>query len=173
MLCLTLIAATLLVAISSHVAIASLCQAVTVSSTYPHQESPGGQVQVSTTVSGSCTSDGEDYFSVRVDLSDGTTKALLSANSAKIGYSANNFSVTIQNAAVAPSTNQTWPVEIDTYLIQAGGTSGQSLLNTTTVMIQVGGDTPLPEFQISAPLLFLAVIGVASVILFRRKSLCF
>jgi hypothetical protein len=126
-------------------------------------------VQVSTTVAGSCTSDGEDYFSVRVNLLDGASKTLLSANSTKIGYNANNFSVTVQNAATTPSTNQTWPMEIDTYLIQAGGTSGQSLLNATTVMIQVGGDTPVPEFQINTPMLYVAVFGVASVILSRRK----
>jgi hypothetical protein len=106
-----------------------------------------------------------------VDLLDGDTKTVLSANSAKIGYDANNFSVTVQNVATAPSTNQTWSLEIDTYLIQAGGTSGQSLLNATTILIQVGGDTPVPEFQIDTSLVFVAVFGVASIILFPRRSL--
>ena len=170
-LCLPFILVILLLAISSSTAAGSLCQTIKVSSTYPHQASPTGQMQVITTVAGSCTSDGEDYFSVRVDLLDGASNTLLSANSAKIGYDANNFSVTVQNAATAPSTNQTWPVEIDTYLIQAGGTSGQSLLNATTIMIQVGGDTPLPEFQADTSLVFIAVIGAASVILFRRQPL--
>lgn len=169
-LCMTLIVVTLILALSSSTAAGSLCQTVKVSSTYPNQASPSEQMQVITTVAGSCTSDGEDYFSVRVDLLDGTSNTLLSANSAKIGYEANNFSVTVQNGATAPSTNQTWPLEIQTYLIQAGGASGQSLLNSTVVTIQVGGDTPLPEFQITAPLVFLAVFGAVSVIMFRRRS---
>ena len=71
----------------------TICQTVTVSSTYPNQASPNQQVQVTTTVAGSCTSDGEDYFAVRVDLADGVSKSLLSSNSVPIGYNANNFSV--------------------------------------------------------------------------------
>jgi len=169
--CLALIVAVLLVVIPGSSVAGSLCQSIKVSSTYPHQAPPRGQMQVITTAAGSCTSDGEDYFSVRVDLLDGTSNTLLSANSAKIGYDANNFSVTVQNAATAPSTNQTWPLEVDTYLIQAGGTSEQSLLNSTTIMIQVGGDTPLPEFRANTSLVFVAVFGLTSIIIFRRLSL--
>jgi len=165
-----LITATLLLAASTSTASASLCQTVNVSSTYPHQASAIQHVQVTTTVAGSCTSDGEDYFSVRVDLLDGASGTVLSANSVKIGYSATNFSVTVQNGATTPPTNQTWTLTINTYLIQEGGVSGQSLLNSTTATIQIGG-TPLPEFQNNTPLILSAVFGAAMVILFRKGHL--
>jgi hypothetical protein len=119
-------------------------------------------------VTGSCTSDGEDYFAVRADLLDNMTLGILSSNSTPIGYNADNFSVRIENAAISPMNNQSWPIEIDTYLIQAGGTSGKYLLNTTTITIQVG-ESPLPEFPRSvSPVLALAIMAL-SVIFSRRK----
>jgi len=168
--CLMLIAAILLVSTSTSTADASLCSSVNVSSSYPHQASPLQEVQVATTVAGSCTSDGEDYFSARVDLLDGATGAVLSANSVKIGYNATNFSVTIQNGATTPSTNQTWTLVVNTYLIQAGAVSGQSLLNSTSINIQIGA-TPLPEFQNSTPVLLSFVFAATSVILSRRRAI--
>ncbi|HUK29415.1 MAG TPA: hypothetical protein VLV31_13405 [Candidatus Acidoferrales bacterium] len=163
--CLMLITAMLFVACSTSTAEASLCQTVNVSSSYPHQSTPLTQVQIATTVAGSCASDGEDYFSVRVDLLDRISGTVLSANSASIGYNATSFSVTIQNGATTPATNQTWAVVVNTYLIQAGAVSGQSLLNSTSITIQIGA-TPLPEFQNNTPVLtslvFAAAIGIIS-----------
>ncbi len=150
----------LLLALSGSTVKANLCQTVTVSSAYLHQASPGQQIQFVTTVAGSCTSDGEDYFSVRVDLADSASKSILSSNSTSIGYNANNFSVSVENFATAPLSNGTWPVDVDTYMNQAGAASGKYLLNATTVAIQVG-DAPLPEFQQGqAVVTILAVIAI-------------
>ncbi|MGA8856596.1 MAG: hypothetical protein WB643_05450 [Candidatus Bathyarchaeia archaeon] len=166
-LCSCLIAWVLLMMMSGATVAASICQTVTVSSTYPHQASPNQQVQVTTTVAGSCTSDGEDYFAVRVDLADGVSKSLLSSNSVPIGYNASNFSVKVQNAATAPPGNQTWLIEVDTYMIQAGGLSGKYLLNATTGSIEVGS-TPVPEFQADHSLVLLLAL-TATLGLYRRK----
>jgi len=141
-----LIAWIILLALSGSTVKASLCQTITVSSAYPRQASPGQQTQIVTKVAGSCTSDGEDYFAVRVDLADSVSKSILSSNSTSIGYNANNFSVSVENVATAPLNNGTWPLDVNTYMLQAGGVSGTYLLNATTVAINVGG-TPLPEFQ--------------------------
>ena len=155
-----LIGCIVLLALPGSTVKANLCQTITVSSAYPHQASPGQQIPFVTTVSGSCTSDGEDYFAVRVDLADSSSKAILSSNSTSIGYNANNFSVNVQNVATTPMSNGTWPVDVDTYMIQAGAASGKNLLNATTIAIQVG-DPPLPEFQQSqASILILSVIAI-------------
>ena len=151
-----------------HASIPSLCQRASVSSTYPTQVAPNQQIQVTTIVSGSCTSDGEDYFSVRIDLVDNASGSILSANSAKIGYNATSFNVTVRNSATTPATDETWALQIDAYLIQAGGVSGQNLLNSTTTIIQVDG-APLPEFSTTAPILLAFVFGI-SVIALRRKQ---
>lgn len=137
---------------------ASLCQTVGTSSSYAHSALPGQLVRVTTTIAGSCTSDGEDYFAVRVDLVDGASKLVLSSNSTPIGYNANNFSVSVHNAALSPRSNETWTVIVNTYLIQAGAASGKYLLNSTTITIQIG--YPIPEFQ-PAPILVLVLAAMA------------
>ena len=165
-LCSSMIAWILLVVVSGSTVTASLCQTVTVSSAYPHQASPAQSLQVITSIAGSCTSDGEDYFSIRVDLLNGSTKSLLSSNSTPIGYNANDFSAKVENGVTAPSSNQTWPIEVDTYLIQAGGVSGSSLLNATTLTIQVG-DTSLPEFPVNYSFILLLVLTATTLTLYR------
>ena len=147
----------------------SLCQSANVSSIYPTHAAPSQQIQVATTVSGSCTSDGEDYFSVRIDLMDNATGSILSANSARIGYNATNFHVTVQNSATTPSTNETWSLQINAYLVQAGGVSGQNLLNSTTAIIQVDG-APVPEFQSAAPILLAFVFGTVVIVMHRKRQ---
>jgi hypothetical protein len=144
--CVMLIAGIIFLIISMSPADAALCQKIGVSFTYPTHAFENQAMQVSTTVAGSCVSDGEDYFALRVDLVDNFTGGILSSNSTPIGYNANNFSVTVRNAAVTPSVNESWPVIVDTYLIQAGATSGKYLLNATTITIQVGS-TQLAEFS--------------------------
>ena len=163
----SLIGLVILLAISGSNVKASLCQTVTVSSTFPHQASPGQQVQLVTTVAGSCTSDGEDYFAVRVDLADGVSKSIISSNSTSIGYNANNFSVRVENVATAPLSNGTWPIDVDTYMIQAGGVSGKYLVNATTVAIQVG-DPSLPEFQQSQAAILILAISAIPLTLWQR-----
>jgi len=157
-----------LIILSAPSATASLCQTIQVSFAYPRQALPNRSVPITTTVAGSCTSDGEDYFGLRVDVLDGVSHGVLSSNSTPIGYNANNFSVNVENAAVSPANNQSWPLQINTYLIQAGGTSGKYLLNATTITIQVG-DSPLPEIPLSSsPLMALVLIAV-TMSLTRRK----
>jgi hypothetical protein len=167
--CSSLVASVLLMTISCSSVTASLCQTVTVSSTYPHQAFPNQRVEVVTTVTGSCTSDGEDYFAVRVDLVDKASKLTLATNSTMIGYNANNFSVHVDDAASTPSTNQTWPIEVNTYFIQAGGVSGKYLLNATTITVQVGA-IPVPEFQIDNSLILSFVLLGITFALTRVKS---
>jgi len=146
---------------------ATLCQKVAVSYNYPRQAGEDQVVRVSSTVAGSCVSDGEDYFAVRVDLADNFTGAILASNSTPIGYDANNFSVTVWNAAVTPKSNESWPVVVNTYLIQAGATSGKYLLNGTTITIQVG-DSTLPEFAFN-PAYALAVALIPAAFLTYGK----
>jgi hypothetical protein len=119
-------------------------------------------------VAGSCNSDGEDYFAVRVDLVDTARQITLSTNSTPIGYNANNFSVYVENTVVTPSGNGSWPMNVNTYLVQAGSISGKYLLNSTTVTIQVG-DSTLPEFQLGVPLLT-ALMLTGLVLTFRGRS---
>jgi hypothetical protein len=129
--------------------------------------SPGQQIHFVTTVAGSCTSDGEDYFAVRVDLADGVSKSIISSNSTPIGYNANNFSVSVENSASAPLSNETWPVDVDTYMLQAGGVSGKYIVNATTVAIQVG-DTPLSEFQLNQAVILMLALSATPLILRQR-----
>lgn len=159
----------MLLALSGSAVRASLCQTINVSSAYPHQASAGQQIQIVTTVAGSCTSDGEDYFAVRVDLADSVSNSVLSSNSTPIGYNANNFSVSVENFATAPLSNQTWPINVDTYFIQSGGASGNYLANATTVAIQVG-NTPLSEFY-DSQLSILIITLSAMPLTLRRLTL--
>jgi hypothetical protein len=144
---------------------ATLCQTIGAHTLYPHSALPGQVVPVTTTVAGSCTSDGEDYFGVRVDVVDSTSNIVLSSNSTPIGYNANNFSVKVSNAALSPKNNQTWSIDVNTYLIEAGAASGKYLLNSTTITIQIGED-PLPEIQ-PAPSLIVALAAV--LLIFTRR----
>lgn len=147
-------------------ATASLCQTIRASSGYPQSALPDRNVSVITTVAGSCTSDGEDYFAVRVDLIDSTSNMILSSNSTPIGYNANNFTVSVRNAAISPNGNQSWAIDVNTYLIQAGGTSGKYLVNSTVITIQIG-QAPVAEFKPGLTLILtLCVIGL---ILSRRN----
>jgi hypothetical protein len=142
--------------LSSSSAAASLCQTIGASTNYPQSAMPNREVPVVTTVAGSCTSDGEDYFAVRVDLVDRTSNLVLSSNSTPIGYDANNFTVSVMNNVLSPTGNESWGINVNTYLVEAGAISGKYLLNSTTITIHVGED-PLPEFQ-AEPILILALI---------------
>jgi len=141
---------------------ASLCQTVGASTNYPQSALPNRDVPVLTTVAGSCTSDGEDYFAVRVDLVDRASNLVLSSNSTPIGYNANNFTVSVRNNALSPTGNESWAINVNTYMVEAGGTSGKYLLNSTTITIQIG-EAPLPEFQ-AEPILILALVVLGLVV---------
>jgi hypothetical protein len=164
LLCACLIAGVLLMMISSSNVAAQSCQKVTVSSNYPNQAAPKEQVQVTTTIAGSCTSGPEDYFSVRVDVTDPVSKAQLSSNNVPIGYSTTNFSVNVQNSVTTPTGNMTWLIQIDSYLVIDAQISH---LNSTTGRIQVG-ITPIPEFPAAQPIVLLLAVA-ATVSLSRRK----
>ena len=148
---------------------ATRCSISNVSYTYPHTATPGQQIDIATGVAGSCASDGEDYYAVRVDLIDGNSNLTISSSDTPIGYNASTFNVTAHNPATAPSSNTTWPVTIHVYVIRAGGTNGMYLLdyqNSTSIMIQVG--TPVPEFTLNTGFMVLTVLGAAA--LFLKKK---
>jgi hypothetical protein len=134
---------------------------------------PNQQIKSSTNVTGSCVSDGEDYYSVRVDLIDTSSGAIISSNSTPIGYNAENFTVTVENVATTPSNNATWHLYINVYVIRAGGTGGSNLLdyrNSTNATIQIGAPTPIPEFPITQSFSAVAALFVASVGMQRRRK---
>jgi len=162
-----LLAVLCLAFLSSSSVAASLCQTIGASTKYPQSASPNRDVPVVTTVAGSCTSDGEDYFAVRVDLVDRTSNLVLSSNSTPIGYNANNFTVSVRNNALSPTGNESWAINVNTYLVQAGATSGKYLLNSTTITIQIG-DAALPEFQ-AEPILILAITAMGLVLTLEEQ----
>ena len=155
-----LMVAIALIVLASPLVKATLCETIRTSTEYPQSALPSQVVSVTTSVSGSCTSDGEDYFGVRVDLVDSVSGMVLSSNSTAIGYNANNFSVNVHNAATTPKDNQSWAINMNTYLIQAGAASGKYLLNSTELRIQIGVK-PLPELR-PAPsfIMLLTVVGL-------------
>ena len=162
------IAAVTLVLVSVPTAEASLCQNINVSITYPNQGESNQVVLITTTIHGSCTSDGEDYFAVRVDLVDPTSHGTLSSNSTVIGYNANNFSVKVENNALSPNATEAWALQVNSYLIQAGATSGQYLLNATTLTITIA-DNPVPEFVANTSLGFVVPLLLACAQLATRR----
>jgi hypothetical protein len=123
---------------------------------------------VNTTVAGSCASDGEDYFAVRVDLVDKLSNSMPSLNSVPVGYNAKNFSVTVENHAVTPRENVTWPLEIDVYVIESGGLAGKYLLRVDNATIQVG-IMPMPEFSL-APNSVIPLTLLATVLAIRQRK---
>ena len=148
---------------------ATRCSISNVFYMYPHTATPGQQIDIATGVAGSCASDGEDYYAVRVDLIDGNSNLTISSSDTPIGYNASAFNVTAHNPATAPSSNTTWPVTIHVYVIRAGGTNGMYLLdyqNSTSITIQVG--TPVPEFSLNPGFMVLTVLGAAVMFLKKR-----
>ena len=162
----SILAGILLILVTTSAVSSSLCTLDSVTSTYPHEAQPNQQIQVNTTIVGSCASDGEDYFSARADLVDKQANSTISSNSIPIGYNANNFSVTIQNVAVTPSSNGTWPLEVDVYVTESGGVNGKYLLTVNNATIQVG-TSPMPEFHID---LVIPAILFAAILLMRTRS---
>jgi len=148
------------------------CQISGVSYNYPGQALPSQQIQVETTVLGSCVSDGEDYYSLRVDLVDAQSSYIISSTSTPIGHNATDFNVTAVNPAMTPATNMTWPLQIHVYVIRAGGTNGIYLLDYQTISnatIQVGA-TALPESRFSPMFTIVTTLVVATLALYRRRS---
>ncbi|MGD0421832.1 MAG: hypothetical protein ABSA92_00080 [Candidatus Bathyarchaeia archaeon] len=170
-ICSTLILGLLVVLASSMVS-GARCQIGGVSYNYPGQAMPGQQIQVDTTVAGSCASNGEDYYAVRVDLVDLQSSYIISSSSTSIGHNATEFNVTAVNPLTTPAANMTWPLQIHVYVIRAGGTNGIYLLDYQTISnatIQVGA-TAMPEFRFSPVLTIVPTLGVAILILHRRRS---
>jgi hypothetical protein len=148
------------------------CNIQNVSYSYPRAASPNQQIDVATGVAGSCASDGEDYYAVRVDLINEISNLTISSSDTPIGYNASAFNVTAHNTATTPAYNVSWPVEIHVYVIRAGGTNGQYLLdyqNSTIVTIQVGS-IAIPEFHLNPAFEAFAVLGAAILFLKRLES---
>jgi hypothetical protein len=156
---------------SPSIALATRCQIGNVSYMVPQQAVPSQRIETATTVNGSCESNGEDYYSIRVDLIDVPSSMIVSSNSTPIGYNATNFTITVENMVTTPANNGTWHILLNVYVIRAGGTSGSYLLDyrtTDNATIQIGGATPVPEYP-GAPMLAVALIIVA-VTLQRRRT---
>ncbi len=164
-----LVIALLFVLLAVTSAAAARCQISNVSYVYPQQAAPNQQIQVNTSVAGSCASTGAEYYAVRVDLVDKLSDSVISSNDTPIGYNANNFTVTVDNSATTPSYNVTWPLQIYVYVIRAGGTSGANLLDYTTIgnaTIQVG-TTPIPEFNMGSGFTVIVAFSAATLIISR------
>lgn len=169
--CLGLVVGILLLSQVGYVVTAARCQISNVSYVYPHQADPNQLITVNTVVSGSCASNGMDYYSVRVDLVDKESGSFISRNNTSIGYSATNFTVTAENSVTTPPNNVTWPLEVDVYVIRAGGTDGAWLLdyrNSTNATIQVGA-IPVPEFPVSGGYTAIVVL-IATILIISRRS---
>ncbi|HUK50409.1 MAG TPA: hypothetical protein VLV18_05190 [Terriglobales bacterium] len=150
---------------------AARCNVSNVSYSYPQSAAPSQQIEFATGVVGSCVSNGEDYYAVRVDLIDLTSNLTISSSDTPIGYNASAFNVTAHNLVSTPASNVTWPVQIHLYVIRAGGTNGAYLLdyqNSTNVQIQVGSTT-LPEFRFEPELEAFSALIVTVLILNRVK----
>jgi len=148
------------------------CQISGVSYNYPSQALPSQQIQLETTVLGSCASNGEDYYAVRVDLVDMQSSYIVSESSTPIGHNATEFNVTAVNPVMTPAANMTWPLQIHVYVIRAGGTNGMYLLDyqtTSNATIQVGA-TATPESRFSPMFTIVTTLVVATLILYRRRS---
>ncbi len=167
-----LLASGLLVVLLSISSVAAArCHISSVSYAYPQQADPNRQIEVDTRVAGSCVSTGVDYYSLRVDLVDKNSSAILSSSSTPIGYSANNFTVGTQNFATTPSYNATWPLQMYVYVIRAGGTGGAYLLDYKTVgnaTIQVGA-IAVPEFHVEPGFAVIAALAAASLMMTSRS----
>ncbi len=166
-----LLAAGLLVVLLSISSVAAArCQISSVSYTYPQQVDPNQQIEVDTRVVGSCVSTGVDYYSLRVDLVDTNSRAILSSSSTPIGYSANNFTTRAQNFATTPSYNATWLLQMYVYVIRAGGTNGAYLLDYKTVgnaTIQIGTMT-VPEFHANSGVAIVTSLIAVALITSKR-----
>jgi hypothetical protein len=161
----------LMVLVQSHSAVAARCEVGNVAYSIPHRADPGQRIQTATTVNGSCFSDGEDYYSIRVDVVDIPSSSIVSSNSTPIGYNATNFTSTVENMLTAPSHNGTWHIDVDVYVIRAGGTSGSYLLDyraSSNATIQIGALTPVPEYP-AVSILTVAVGFLITVMTLRRR----
>jgi hypothetical protein len=155
------------------VATAARCQVGSLAYSIPKEAAPSQQIKTATTLSGSCASTGEDYYSIRVDLIDVPSSLIISSNSTPIGYNADNFTVTVENMVTTPSNNGTWHLNIEVYVIRAGGTSGFYLLDFSTssnATIQIGGFTPVPEYPILQGFTAAIAVWIAAFCVRRRRK---
>ena len=173
-ICAALILFLIIVLAPSHsIAFAARCQIRNVSYMIPQQAAPSQRIVTATTVSGSCETNGEDYYSIRVDLIDVPSSLTVSSNSTPIGYNATNFTIRVENMPTTPSNNGTWHIDVNVYVIRAGGTSGSYLLDYQTssnATIQIGEPTPVPEYP-GAQIVPVAMgLFVVAVTLKRRRK---
>jgi len=87
-----------------------------------------------------------------------------------------NFTVTVENMVTTPSNNGAWHIDIDVYVIRAGGTSGFYLLDYRTssnATIMIGALTPVPEFPESPILTIASGLLTLAVTLQRRRKRAF
>ena len=169
-MCVMLMASIVFVGLTNPVS-AARCQIGKVSYVYPHQAAPSQQIRIDTLVAGSCLSNGEDYYAVRVDLVDQLSNSIISSGNTPIGYGASNFTVAARNLVTTPSRNATWSLRIYVYVIRAGGTNGAYLLDYTTignVTVQVGA-IAVPEFQTGLGFITIVALSMATLGLHRLR----
>jgi len=167
--------ATLLLAGRSVSATASYtyCKISGVSYNYPHEAQPDQLIEVNTTVNGSCVTDQNKYYTIRVDLVDLTSGNTITISSSPIGYRAANFSVTVTDTAITPSApNASWPVQVRVYVMNAGGGGGPGGIYliaysaATNATIQILSATPVPEIpSLVTCFTFAFILAIVSVLL--------
>ena len=166
-----LIIASLLLTMTMSPVGAARCHVDSVSYLYPHTALPNQQFEVQTTIVGSCTSTGMDYYSARVDLMGVSCNYRTCSNYTVIGFRADPFNVTVYNWASTPNYSGTFPLQIHVYVIRNGGTMGSTLLDYQTVgnaTIQLGA-TPVPEFQTGTNFTIVFVFAAAAAILTMKR----
>jgi len=118
---------------------ATFCKISDISYNYPHQVTAGQTFTTTVTVSGVCAPDDADYYSIRSDLND-MSGLVLSNISVPIGFSqGQNWNITLQNQATAPTTAGSWQIQFAVYVFAAIGSGGT--LDSVTfkpVTIQIG-----------------------------------
>ena len=80
-----------------------------------------------------------------------------------------NFSVVVENVAVTPSLNVTWPLEVNVYVTESGGVIGKYLFASYNATIQVGA-MPMPELHAEPGLIISITFLVATLMIGHKCS---
>jgi len=168
-----LVIASLLVTVSTSPVSAARCHITNVSYLYPHTAPPNQQIEIETTIAGSCTTTGMDYYSARVDLVGVSCYGRTCSNYTVIGFEAAPFNVKVYNWASTPNHTGTLPLQIHVYVIRNGGTQGSTLLDYQTIgnaTIQLTPtQSPVPEFKTSTNFTIVFVFAAAAALFMVKR----
>ncbi len=73
----------------------------------------------------------------------------------------------VENVAVTPSLNVTWPLEVNVYVTESGGVIGKYLFVSYNATIQVG-PMPVPELHAEPDLIISITLLVTTLMIGRR-----